>query len=148
MTKIILLLLVPFFVLAQTGDVKSHFTGKWKIDSDKTEMFEHWVIVNDNELSGESYVEVNGTKEIIERLCLKKIGDYWLYIAVPAGQTPTLFVLTDITDNKFIFVNEEHDFPQKVIYYFHGDGKLTAAIEGVLNGKTKRNEFNFISVSE
>jgi hypothetical protein len=42
-----------------------------------------------------------------------------------------------------VFENPQHDFPQRISYTLKGDGKLTAAIAGSKNGKTRRVEFNY-----
>jgi hypothetical protein len=147
MKFIIFFLLLAFATgFAQDDSIKKMFTGKWKMDSEKSEMYEEWTIVNDTELTATSYSVNNGESFISEHIYLKKIADYWAYIAVPKGQSPTMFTLLEFTDNKFIFENKEHDFPQRVIYEFNDNGKLTASIEGEINGELKRKEFHFTLV--
>ena len=65
---------------------------------------------------------------------------------MPEGQNITLFALVEFTPKKFIFENLEHDFPQRITYEFHKDGKLTSSIEGTVNGENKRIEFSFTLV--
>ena len=117
------------------------FVGKWKMDSDNSEMYEEWKFVNDTELTATSYNVKNGESFISENIYLKKLTDYWTYIAIPKNQQPTLFTLIEYTDTRFVFENKEHDFPQRVNH-----GKLTALIEGEINSEFKRREFHFTRV--
>ncbi len=144
---------------SQDESILRLFPGKWKMeqvegksgdDHSKLEIFEEWKIVNGSELIGISYTInlINDEKYISENLYLKKFTDQWAYVAIPKNQVITLFPLVDFTNHKFIFENKEHDFPQKIIYEFHKDGKLTAAIEGNVNDEFKRLEFSFSIVEE
>lgn len=142
--KIILFcMLFTALTIAQQDAILKLFPGKWKMETDKSKIYEEWKVVNQNELIGKSYSVDNGVEAISEILYLKKFGDQWAYVAVPEGQNISLFALVKYTSKKLIFENKEHDFPQQISYEFHKDGKLTAAIEGNLNGEFKRKEFSF-----
>ena len=138
-----LLILFSFNVLSQDESITMLFSGKWKMDVENVEVYEEWQIVNENELTGISYSIEDGVKNINENLYLKKFADLWTYVAVPKNQNPTLFTLIEHSPKKIIFENKEHDFPQKISYEFHKDGRMTAAIEGDINGEIKRKEFSF-----
>jgi len=143
MKNIILVLLFAASIFAQDESILKLFAGKWKMDVANTEIFEEWTVVNDDELIGKSYSVENGTETIIETLYLKKFGEQWAYIAIPSEQSITLFALTVYTPKKLIFENKEHDFPQRISYEFHKGGKMTAAIEGLVDADMKRKEFTF-----
>jgi len=147
--KTVLLLVILFLINlnAQDDAIKKLFPGKWKLDIEKVVVYEEWRVINVNELEGISYSLENNEKNISEYLHIRKFGDRWTYIAVPSGQVPTLFTLTEQSGNKFVFENKEHDFPQKIFYEFNGD-KLNASIEGEVNGEFKRKEFNYTLVNE
>lgn len=148
--KYTLLIILFAFVssFAQDESIKKMFEGKWKMDSDKSEIYEEWSIVNDNEIIGSSYIVKAGEKIISENIYIKKFAGYWTYIGIPEGQVPTLFTLIENTGSKFVFENIEHDYPQRVIYEFHNDSKLTAAIEGEINNELKRKEFHFTLIKD
>jgi len=56
------------------------------------------------------------------------------YIAQPRGRSPGVaFKLVELGDQRAVFANPEHDFPQRIIYQREGD-ELRARIEGVQNG--------------
>lgn len=144
MNKILLfILLFVTGISAQDESIKKLFPAKWKMDFDKADIYEEWSIVNDTELIGKSYSLENNEQKISETLYLKKFDDTWAYVAIPKNQIITLFRLIESSSNRFVFENKEHDFPQRIIYEFHEDGKLRASIEGEVNGELKRKEFSF-----
>jgi hypothetical protein len=143
MKIISLLVFFTISIFAQDDFIIKHFTGKWKLITDNTEYYEEWVFISKIELAGIAYNYIEGESVIRENLYLKKFADQWAYIAMPVNQSITLFALTEYSETKFIFENKEHDFPQKIIYEFTSDNNLKAAIEGVVEGKMKRREFNF-----
>lgn len=143
----IILVLLPSIIFSQDMEIKNSFPGKWKMESNNA-VYEEWKIENETELTGKSYSIKNGIQDIDEVLYIKKFADSWAYVAVPEGQNITLFKLVKYSFNKFVFENEEHDFPQRIIYEFNGNGKLTASVEGKVDGILKRKEFSFISVTE
>ncbi len=147
----IVLLIILFTTLnlfAQDDAIKKLFPGKWKMDNDKVELFEKWGVVNETELVGTGFSISGGEKIVSEIIYLKKFTDRWAYVAVPKNQLITLFPLVEHTNKTFVFENKEHDFPQRIIYEFHKGGKLTAAIEGNVNGEFKRTEFSFVLVEQ
>jgi len=151
-TKIIYSVLITLFislpVLSQDDSILQLFPGKWKMDTDKAEIYEEWIVSNGTELTGKSFSVVEGEEIVSEILYLKKFGEQWAYVAVPEGQNIALFALIEYTPKQFIFENEEHDFPQRINYEFHKGGKLTATVEGLINGEIKRREFSLTLVDE
>jgi hypothetical protein len=135
-------------ILAQDDLITKIFPGKWKMISDKIEYYEEWRLINVSELIGIGFSIEEGDTVLSEELCVKKFADKWAYVALPVNQTITLFALTEYSDNKFIFENEEHDYPQKIIYEFTADGKLNAATEGIIDGELMRRDFHFIRIEK
>jgi len=146
-TSIILLM---FFsnILAQDDLITKLFPGTWKMISDKIEYYEEWRLINGSELIGIGFSIEEGDTVLSEELYVKKFADKWAYVALPVNQTITLFALSEYSENKFIFENEEHDYPQKIIYEFTADGKLNAATEGIIEGELMRRDFNFIRIEK
>jgi hypothetical protein len=144
MKTILLFAMLAFSVLAQDNSIINLFPGKWKMISDKDEYYEEWKFINETELSGIGFSIEEGDTVISEKLYLKKFADQWAYIAIPENQEITLFSLKEYSHNKFIFENNEHNYPQRIIYEFTFDGKLKAAIEGVIEDELMRRDFNFI----
>jgi len=63
------------------------------------------------------------------------------YVAKPSGQAEASFKLTKSTPTESVFENPEHDFPQRIIYRYLGEGSLLARIEGVNQGKENGIDF-------
>jgi len=135
-------------ILAQDDSITKLFPGTWKMISDKIEYYEEWRLINGSELIGIGFSIEEGDTVLSEELYVKKFADKWAYIALPVNQTITLFALSEYSDNKFIFENKEHDYPQKIIYEFTADGKLNAATEGIIEGELMRRDFNFIRIEK
>ncbi|MBT8383977.1 MAG: hypothetical protein KJO59_16695 [Ignavibacteria bacterium] len=149
MKTLLAAMLISIMILyAQDDAIKELFLGILKMDIENAEIYEEWQIVNDTELRGTSYRIINGQNKLSENLYIKKFADQWAYIAAPKNQDIALFALVEYSPKKFSFENKEHDFPQRIIYEFHKDGRLTSAIEGNMNGEFKRKEFSFVLVEE
>ena len=133
-------------ILAQDDLITKLFPGTWKMISDKLEYYEEWRLINGSELIGIGFSIEEGDTVLSEELYVKKFADQWAYVALPVNQTITLFALSEYSESKFIFENEEHDYPQKIIYEFTADGKLNAATEGIIEGELMRRDFSFIRI--
>ena len=133
-------------ILAQDDLTTKLFPGTWKMISDKIQYYEEWRLINDSELIGIGFSVEQGDTVLSEELYVKKFADTWAYVALPVNQTITLFALSEYSDSTFIFENEEHDYPQKIIYEFTADGKLNAATEGIIEGELMRRDFSFIRI--
>lgn len=69
-------------------------------------------------------------------------GDIF-FTAKPSGQPEASFKLISYKDNKAVFENPQHDFPQRVIYERQPDGSLLARIEGEMSGRKRGIDFPF-----
>lgn len=142
------LLVFSINLFAQDDSILMLFPGKWKMENKESEIYESWTLFTDSVLVGINYSKDNNEKNINEKILLRKHEDSWEYIAIPNNQDITRFILIEHTPKKFTFENKEHDFPQRIIYEFHKDGKLTAVLEGDIKGELKRKEFSFHLVEE
>ena len=124
----IILLLIPVFNYAQTGDF-NWLPGKWQVESAKGTMFEEWQM-DGQRLKGEGYTVKDGQKKLNETLFLENFDGQWAYIALPKGQIITLFRLIQADNNSYIFENKEHDFPQRIYYNFDGQKTIHVTVEG------------------
>ncbi len=148
MIKLILIIsfiTFPSFAQSQLDELNI-FLGKWELVDNNFVLFEEWTKVNETTFEGLSYSAENEEKIISEKLHILKLDNHIVYIAQPGNNLPTLFNLIYSENNKFIFENKEHDFPQRVIYHFTSDNTLNAYTEGEENGKMKRNKFSFKSI--
>jgi hypothetical protein len=146
MKIILLLMLITLSSYSQDDSIIKLFPGKWKMNVEGAVIFEEWKKVSETEFTGMSYSLNGGEKNISENLCLKRFANQWAYVAVPKNQTITLFALVEHTTNKFIFENNEHDFPQRIIYEFKYKDELTATVEGIVDGKLEQEKFHFTRI--
>ncbi len=148
MTKMKILLSLIILSSAMNGQdqILNLLPGKWKIDTDRFEAYEEWTIKDDTEITGISFSTKNNQKKINEVLYVKKVGNFWAYIAAPKNQKPALFYLTSSENDNFVFENPEHDFPQKLIYHFTKKNTIEVTIHGVENGEPKEVAFTFVKV--
>jgi hypothetical protein len=105
--------------------------------------FERWRLLPDGSLEGEGGVTEDGHTEIFEKLWIKRFGDHWVYMAAPGNNAPTLFTYQGTVNDLIIFKNEEHDFPNTIVYQKNRDGSMTASISGKQDGKEKAVKFEF-----
>jgi hypothetical protein len=69
-----------------------------------------------------------------------------VFLPQPGGGPRVSFPLKDSFRGKMTFENKEHDFPQRVIYERKDPGLMLATVEGTLNGKEEREEFQMRKV--
>ena len=71
-------------------------------------------------------------------------GETLTYLATVKGQNdnkPVAFTSTNETENKLIFENPQHDYPQKITYTKGSNNTLTAEVTGRLEGKVTTERF-------
>ena len=109
--------------------------GCWKSSNSKFETREHWMPASGNMMVGISHTVSDGKTIGYEYLRIEENDGKLIYIAVPSGQKETSFYQSEITDKKIVFVNPDHDFPQRITYYLLNDGSIHARVEGEKNGE-------------
>ena len=118
-------------------------SGSWICKAERYETEELWQRPKANLMLGLNRTVSKEGKTAFEFLRIFHQNDEIIYAASPNGRSATLFKLTDFTENRVVFENPEHDFPSKITYTFHAPNKLTARIEGVIDGKLKSTEWKF-----
>lgn len=147
----IILILIGFCtnVNAQKSSSKTFafVLGSWEMQTAKGKIVEQWIKNPDKTLSGKSYrINAKGDRLLTETLQIKKTGNDIFYCSTVAGQNEdkeVCFKLTSAKDQTYIFENQAHDFPQKIVYQNQGKNDLIAWIEGELNGKSRKSEFRY-----
>jgi hypothetical protein len=82
-----------------------------------------------------------------EFVIVRERGDALVYFAHPSGQPAAEFVSTMVSDNRVVFENLQHDFPQRVGYERTGASSLDAWIEGSQGSQTRRINLRYQRVS-
>ena len=118
--------------------------GVWTADENGRQLTEQWMPPAGGTMLGMSRTVARGRTVEYEFLLLREeAGGEINYVAKPSGQAEVAFKLIRATATEVVFENPQHDFPQRISYTLKDGGKLTAAIEGTKNGKTRRVEFNY-----
>jgi hypothetical protein len=78
-----------------------------------------------------------------EFLQIRDVAGRLAYVAKPSGQAEATFSLKTLGEHEIVFENPEHDFPQRIIYRLDAPARLTARIEGTVNGKTRGQDFPY-----
>jgi hypothetical protein len=117
--------------------------GKWMM-KDPT-IIEKWE--KDGSFYKSTVYKLHGKDSFVtEQIRVREIEGDIYYEATVRGQNhdkPVLFRLTECTKDKVVFENNAHDFPQKITYQFTGQDNLTATIQGMMNGKQQKIDFNY-----
>lgn len=120
--------------------------GSWKMESPRGAIYEEWQVGRDNQLAGRSYKIKNNDTLILENVIISLQGDAILYTPVVQNQNnqqPVPFRLISCNNNRYVFENKAHDYPQRVIYDLVSANELRARIEGSKGGKEMGSDFNY-----
>ena len=120
--------------------------GAWKMDSQRGAIYEEWQVRGDNQLWGRSYKIKNNDTLVLENVIISLQGDAIFYTPVVQNQNnqqPVPFKLISCNNNRYVFENKEHDYPQRVIYDLVSANDLRARIEGSKGGKEMGSDFNY-----
>lgn len=150
--KITLLALILTFVSCQKKEsaekdkikAADWLIGNWENISPDGILTENWQNVNDSTFNAESYFIKGKDTLHFESIVLAQKGETLRYIATVKGQNdgkPVTFTSTSETENKLIFENPQHDYPQKITYTKGANNTLTAEISGKLQGKLTTERF-------
>jgi hypothetical protein len=123
--------------------------GTWKSVSTQGTLIEQWCSKGENIFSGYSYMLAGSDTLFSEKIALQQIGTDLYYTPTVSNQNnnqPVPFKFISYHNGEFTFENKEHDFPQRIIYKNPQPDFLIASIQGHKNGKSKREDFNFVRI--
>ena len=108
-------------------------------------MEEYWTSPSGGTMMGVARTIVETRTVEFEFLRIVQTKPYGIaYLASPGGRCPpTSFELTQISGERVVFENLNHDFPQRIIYWRDADGTLHARIEGERNGQPRHIEWSW-----
>jgi hypothetical protein len=121
-------------------------SGCWDLTRGARHVVESWTPPEGGTLMGVSRTVNNGKTTEWEFLIIREGAKGLEYVAKPSRQPEATFTSTRVTANEVVFENPAHDFPKKIVYTRSGD-TLTAAIEGPMQGETRRIEFPYKKVA-
>lgn len=116
----------PLFV-AQTS-FPDFLAGTWQMENENT--YEHWDLISEHNLRGFSYEMKNGRMQVSEYLELSRVKKKTVYSATVLGQNNRATIQFSMipNDSCFVFVNNKHDFPKKIVYHKLSDSLLRVEI--------------------
>lgn len=150
-TWMILLCFVAVNCFAQKASELNWITGTWVLKTNRGDMVEKWLIINDSTFQGKSLmVKAPGDSSVQETIELQWRNKAWAYVPTVQGQNnnkPVVFPIIFLGREEFIAQNLNHDFPQRIAYR-KVKNQLYASIEGSRNGKYGKINFDFTSVGK
>lgn len=118
--------------------------GTWENKTSRGSLFETWRKKSENEFFGKSYRVNEQDTVVFEQIQLLQNADGMFYIPTVRDQNDgraIVFKLTSITNDRMVFENPEHDFPQVISYTMVSADSLVAETSGNRNGKLSSRSF-------
>lgn len=116
--------------------------GCWAEEGAEAGTLEYWLPAAGGTMLGMGRTVKNGKTSTFEFMRIQANAEGKLvFIALPRGQGETTFTLLSMVDQRAVFENLGHDFPQRVIYQKLANDRLAARIEGVRNGQARGIDF-------
>ena len=125
---VFLLFLSPVSLFAQDISDLDWMKGYWTHSENGVTMEELWTSESGGMLLGLHRDVFENRGSSFEFLRIIQQEEKIVYLASPGGRAPISFTLKELGNQKVIFENLEHDFPQRLIYTRNGD-ELSVRIE-------------------
>jgi hypothetical protein len=129
--KTILLILLALPLSA--AELPSWMAGTWRSDADGVRMEEHWTTADGGLMLG-LHRDISPKKTSFEFIRIERRGETLVYLAMPGGRPATEFPLKSASDERIVFENLAHDFPQRIIYW-REQSRLCARVEDATQGE-------------
>lgn len=151
------LLLVPLCLLCFAAKSPAIFEklfaleGLWQTKTASGVLNEQWHKADSKLLIGKSFMIRGWNTTILENVRLTDNGDKILYTPIVKDENDgkaVSFELISHDNNRYVFENVKHDFPQRIIYHFISNDSLVARIEGISKGKEKSIDYNYSRVKK
>ena len=121
--------------------------GTWQNTTEQGTFTEYWEKTSESLYTGTgTLLSPKGDTLFTEHIKLELVNDTLYYKPVVQGQNEgkeTVFTEKSLGEHEFAFENPAHDFPQRIIYKKSSDSTLLARIEGRVNGKDMKEEYQF-----
>jgi hypothetical protein len=146
MTAVMLLAtMLPVGAAEPQFEQLSWLAGCWKSPVDEPGTVEQWTPLAGGTMLGLSRTVSGGTTVMYEFMRIARDDSGRLsFFAQPRGVAPAGFPAIRTTPTEVVFENPAHDFPQRIVYRFEAPATLRARIEGMIDGKARREDFHFV----
>ena len=125
----------------------SWLQGNWQMETPDGTLMESWETAGENEWKGTGmFVTANGDTPFTEKIRLVQEDSVLWYLPAVSNQNEgkeVRFKEKSLSENKVVFENTAHDFPQRIIYTKTGDNTVDAKIEGTKDGQEAAETYNF-----
>jgi len=121
-------------------DQLAWMAGSWGSGPAGVETEEHWTAPKAGSLIGMNRTLKDRKTVAFEFLRIEARKDGVFYLASPGGRPATPFRMKEMSKEKVVFENPEHDFPQRILYWRNG-ANLCARVEGTQKGKPAGEEW-------
>ena len=117
--------------------------GSWAGHDGRDGHEEHWTAPGGGSMIGMHRTVRDSRMVEFEFLRIEEQQGTLVYLSMPGGRSPaTPFTLKTVENERVVFENTAHDFPQRIIYWRDGD-TLRARIEGAVDGKSRSMEWRW-----
>lgn len=118
--------------------------GKWQSSTEEGILYEEWKKINDSTYSGHAYaITPEGDTTFSETAEITKNSGLITYSVTVNEESTTDFALVD-NQERAVFENVDHDFPQRIIYQKLAKDSLFARIEGTVDGEDQFEEYRYV----
>ncbi len=120
--------------------------GNWTNLSIDQQSYESWSQINDSTLAAYSHTIVFNDTVFEENMVVQQqYNEVVLIVSVPNQneEKPVTFNLLPVENKVFSFVNEQHDFPNKISYTNPVKDSIHAWVEGQIDSNYKKIDFYF-----
>ena len=117
--------------------------GCWQTEAGASTTEEQWMAPAGGLMVGMSRTVREGRARGWEFLLIRSMEGRLVYRAYPSGQSPTSFPAASAGEEEVVFVNAEHDFPQKIRYRRHAPDRIVASVFGEADAETPAFELDY-----
>lgn len=120
--------------------------GNWEMKNDEGVITEHWRLVNDTLMDGQSDFLKGDSVIPFETIRMFYSDHNFYYEAKAAGQNeeqPVAFKLSSYSDAGFVAENPEHDFPKRITYKLINKDSIHAFVDGGSGMPEKKIDFSY-----
>ena len=127
---LILVIIPPAVASAQNYtnlDTLRWILEEWQLDDGKKITTETWIKLSPTTYDGIGQTVIKNDNKITFTESLRIIemsGEVFYLAKVSHNEFPISFKLTECSNNRAVFENATHDFPQKIVYQLSEDGLI------------------------
>ncbi len=118
-------------------------SGSWAADHNGVHEEEHWMAPRGNLMVGMHRDVAAGKPASFEFFRIEAKPEGVFYVTQPGGAPMTAFKLVSQSRRQVVFENQEHDYPQRIMYWQDKPDQLRARIAGTLGGKPDSTEWTW-----